>query len=127
MSDSQKQLKKWKIVEYGQETVIITEDDRFLVRIMFDRELAYHIVKLQNAKIDIVLNEYINLLLGEDTSYVDVENDRLEIYRLKELLCTIRECAVTDFNDTTEKLACKGLEKDFRIPESRFKEILESL
>ncbi len=58
---------------------------------------------------------------------VEIKNDQLEIYRLKELLCAVRECAVVDFNNTIEKLACKGLEKDFRIPESRFKEILESL
>lgn len=51
----------------------------------------------------------------------------LEIYRLKELLYTIRELAVVDFNSTYEKLASLGLEKDFRIPESRFEEILSSL
>lgn len=55
------------------------------------------------------------------------EIDQLEVYRLKELLCTIRECAVTDFNTTIERLANKGLEKGFRIPEYRFKEVLENL
>ncbi|KKK56049.1 hypothetical protein LCGC14_3068400, partial [marine sediment metagenome] len=30
---------------------------------------------------------------------------QLEIYRLKELLCVIRECAVSDFDDRAVKLA----------------------
>jgi|GEM_PF-6965678 len=52
---------------------------------------------------------------------------QLEIYRLKELLCVIRECAVSDFDDRAVKLAGKGIGDDFHIPLSRFKEILESL
>lgn len=51
----------------------------------------------------------------------------LEIYRLKELLYTIREIAVVDFNSTYERLASKGFDDNFRIPESRFNEILEGL
>ena len=50
-----------------------------------------------------------------------------EIYRLKELLCVIRECAISDFDDRAVKLADKGIGDDFHIPLSRFKKILESL
>ena len=58
---------------------------------------------------------------------VEIENDRFEIYRLKELLCVIRECAVSNFDDRAVKLAGKGIGDDFHIPLSRFKKILESL
>ncbi|KKK64366.1 hypothetical protein LCGC14_2984940 [marine sediment metagenome] len=58
---------------------------------------------------------------------VTVENDLLEICWLKELLCVIRECAVSNFDDRAVKLAGKGIGDDFHIPLSRFKEILESL
>ncbi len=58
---------------------------------------------------------------------VEIENDRFEIYQLKELLCVIRECAVSDFDDRAVKLAGKGIGDDFHIPLSRFKEILKSL
>ena len=50
-----------------------------------------------------------------------------EIYRLKEILCVVRECGVSDFNDTIVKLAVKALGPDFHISFSRFKEILDSL
>ncbi len=50
-----------------------------------------------------------------------------EIYRLKELLCVIRECAISDFDDRAVKLAGKGIGDDFHIPLTRFKKILESL
>ena len=57
----------------------------------------------------------------------DYDKAHLEIYRLKELLCVIRECAVSNFHDRAVKLAGKGIGGDFHIPLSRFKEILESL
>ncbi len=50
-----------------------------------------------------------------------------ETYQLKELLCVIRECAISDFDDRAVKLADKGIGDDFHIPLSRFKKISESL
>ena len=50
-----------------------------------------------------------------------------EIDRLKELLCTIKNVAVSDFDSTIILLTLKGIGIDFRIPKSRFEEILSSL
>ena len=69
---------------------------------------------------------YSNLHLGDIPGLPKME-PTLEIYRLKELLCVIRECAVSDFDDRAVKLAGKGIEDDFHIPLLRFKEILKSL
>ena len=69
---------------------------------------------------------YSNLHLGDIPGLPKME-PTLEIYRLKELLCVIREVGVVDFDDTIVKLARKGIEDDFFIPFSRFGEIVGSL
>ena len=79
-------------------------------------------------------NTYIRPALSKPPSIL-FESDLIEfgakaldeIYRLKELLYTIREVAIADFNDAVVGIADKGIEENFRIPQSRFKEILESL
>ena len=52
---------------------------------------------------------------------------QLEIIRLKEILCVIKNIGIVTFDNTMILLALKGVGKDFRIPESRLKEILDSL
>ena len=77
--------------------------------------------------------ENIKLLKGNDMAVntqqlqKDYDEARFEIYRLKELLCTIKNVSIVDFDSTIILLTLKGIDKDFRIPESRFEEILKSL
>ena len=57
----------------------------------------------------------------------DYDSRGLEIYWLKELLCTIKNVAVSDFDSTIILLTLKGIDVDFRISESRYEAILSSL
>lgn len=69
---------------------------------------------------------YSDLHLGDVPGLPKID-PQYEVYRLKELLYIIREIAVVDFNSTYERLASKGFDDNFRIPESRFNEILSGL
>ena len=76
-------------------------------------------------------SDYGGIIINEDSVTLPAKvfppTEDNEIYRLKELLCVIRECAVSNFDDRAVKLAGKGIEDDFHIPLLRFKEILKSL